>query len=134
MKLETILTKRQVEMFMLLAQGYSQQEIAEKLNVSAMSVSKVIHKVYDKLEARNAVEAVREALLHGLLSVEDLPKSPSEPFVDSRENVYQAMLECLESFVHFVHYPQTRDEDELRGEIKQMEWLIERAHKLKETE
>lgn len=39
MKLETILTKRQLEMFMLLAQGYSQSEIAKRLNVSVANVS-----------------------------------------------------------------------------------------------
>ena len=30
---------------------------------------------------------------------------PSEPFVDSKEKVYKAMLESLESFVHWYHYP-----------------------------
>ena len=61
-------------------------------------------------------------------------QSPRETFVDSKEKVYEAMLESLEGFVHWVHYPQTRDEDDLRGEIKQMEWVVERAHKLEEAE
>ena len=75
---------------------------------------------------------------HGTAKTHDMLTSkgviPSEPFVDSKEKVYKAMLESLESFVRLVHYPQTRDEDELRGEIKQMEWVVERAHRLEEAE
>ncbi len=72
MKLTMILTERQLEVFMLIVQGYSQREIAKKLNTSDAAVSKVVHKVYGKLEARNAVEAIKECMLHGLLSVKDL--------------------------------------------------------------
>ena len=59
-----------------------------------------------------------------------LTKSLSEPFVDSKEKVYKAMLESLESFVHWYHYPQSRDEDELRGDFRQAEWVVERAYRL----
>ena len=55
---------------------------------------------------------------------------PSEPFKDSKEKVYKAMLESLEWLVHWYHYPQTRDEDELRGDFRQAEWVVERAHRL----
>ena len=74
MKLTTILTERQVEIFMLITQGYSPTEIAKKLNVSLQNVLKVLRKVYAKLEANNAVEAIRECLQHGLLSIEDLKR------------------------------------------------------------
>jgi hypothetical protein len=59
---------------------------------------------------------------------------PNERFVDSKEKVYKAMLESLEGFVHWFKYPQTRDEEELCGDIRQAEWIVERAHKLEETE
>ena len=78
MKLTTILTERQTEIFMLVVQGYSQREIAKKLKVSDAVVSKVLHKVYGKLEARNAVEAINECLSHGLLSVKDLQRKREE--------------------------------------------------------
>ena len=78
MKLTTILTERQTEIFMLVVQGYSQREIAKKLKVSDAVVSKVLHKVYGKLEARNAVEAIYECLSHGLLSVKDLQRKREE--------------------------------------------------------
>ena len=78
MKLTTILTERQTEIFMLVVQGYSQREIAKKLKVSDAVVSKVLHKVYGKLETRNAVEAINECLLHGLLSVKDLQRKGEE--------------------------------------------------------
>ena len=74
MKLTTILTERQAEIFMLVVQGYSQREIAKKLNILDIVVSKVLRKVYGKLEVRNAIEAIYECMSHGLLSVEDLQK------------------------------------------------------------
>ena len=74
MKLSTILTKRQKEMFMLIAQGYTEREIAGKLRVSLADVSKVLRKVYDKLEAKNALNVLREALLSGLLTIDDLSR------------------------------------------------------------
>ena len=58
---------------------------------------------------------------------------PNERFVDSKEKVYKAMLESLEGFVHWFKYPQTRDEDEIRGDFRQAEWAIERAYKLEEA-
>ena len=72
MKLTTILTERQLEVFMLAVKGYSQREIAKKLKVSDAVVSKVLHKVYAKLGARNVVEAIYTCMSHGLLSVKDL--------------------------------------------------------------
>ena len=72
--LAKILTKRQVEIFMLLVQGYSQTEIAQILNVSRQTVSKILYKVYAKLEVQNAVEAIRECLQYGLLSVDDMKR------------------------------------------------------------
>lgn len=74
MKLTTILTERQLEVFMLAVKGYSQREIAKKLNVSDAVVSKVLHKVYAKLEAGNAVEAIGICLRHGLLSAKDIKR------------------------------------------------------------
>ena len=74
MKLTTILTERQTEIFMLIVQGYSPTEIAKKGNVSLRSVFKVLHKVYAKLEARNAVEAIGICLRHGLLSAKDIKR------------------------------------------------------------
>lgn len=74
MKLSTILTERQLEIFMLVVQGYSQQEIAKKLKVSDAVVSKVLHKVYVKLEAKNAVEAIGICLRHGLLRAKDMKR------------------------------------------------------------
>ena len=76
MKLTSLLTKRQAEIFVLAAQGYTQREIAKTLKVSVSNVSNVLHKVYDKLEVRNVAEAIRESMLHGLLRVDDLERRP----------------------------------------------------------
>ena len=74
MKLTTIVTKRQTETFKLMVQGYTQREIAKKQKVSTAMVSRALHRVYAKLGASNGVEAIREALLHGLLRAEDMKR------------------------------------------------------------
>ena len=81
MKLTTILTKRQEEVFLLLAQGYTAREIADKLNVSLATVSKVLRKVYSKLDVKNALNATREALLSGLLSLDNLKRGKEEKVI-----------------------------------------------------
>ena len=50
----------------------------------------------------------------------------------AREKAHKAMLESLEGFVHWYHYPQTRDIDELRSDFRQAEWVVERAHRLED--
>ena len=72
------MTERQLEVFMLAVKWYSGREIAKKLNTSDANVSKVLRKVYGKLEARNAVEAIKECMSHGLLSVKDLRRKGEE--------------------------------------------------------
>lgn len=78
MKLTTILTERQVEIFMLLVQGYSQTEIAQILNVSRQTVSKTLYKVYAKLGVQNAVEAIRVGLQRGLFCLDDMKRNGQE--------------------------------------------------------
>lgn len=60
--------------------------------------------------------------------------SPEETFVDSKEKVYSAMLEILECIIHYVKFPQTRDDEEVAGMFKQAEWVIERAHLLQKDD
>lgn len=60
-------------------------------------------------------------------------KSPYEPFVDSKEKTYNAMLEILECLVHFIQYPRQYDDDQIRGYLRQAEWCIERGKNFKEV-
>ncbi|MBR0251025.1 MAG: hypothetical protein IJQ77_08070 [Synergistaceae bacterium] len=72
--LAKILTKKRLEMFMLTVQGYSRQEVSEKLSVSKPDVSKLLKKACKKLEARNLIEAINVCLSHGLLTTKDMKR------------------------------------------------------------
>ncbi len=53
------ITKRELEVMKCVAQGYKQKHIAEELNISLATVKKHMGTVYDKLGAKNKVEALK---------------------------------------------------------------------------
>jgi DNA-binding CsgD family transcriptional regulator len=61
------LTDRETDVLDLLAEGLSNQRIAERLGISPHTVKFHIASIYDKLDARTRTQAVRHALDRGLL-------------------------------------------------------------------
>jgi len=61
------LTAREVEVLRLIAQGYTNQQIADQLVISVKTVETHKAHIMDKLGRRSRVELVRYALQHGLL-------------------------------------------------------------------
>ena len=61
------LTERETDVLDLLAEGLSNQRIAERLGISPHTVKFHIASIYDKLDARTRTQAVRHALDRGLL-------------------------------------------------------------------
>lgn len=57
---EPTLTRRENDILELLAQGYGNKEIAEKLFVSLHTIRTHIYHIYDKLHVRNRVEALNK--------------------------------------------------------------------------
>lgn len=55
------LSQREVEVLELLAQGYSNQEIADKLFVSLNTIKTHISKIYQKLHAKRRTQAIQKA-------------------------------------------------------------------------
>ena len=55
------LSKRELEILNLLAQGYSNQEIAGKLFVSLSTIKTHIQNIYEKLDVRRRTQAVETA-------------------------------------------------------------------------
>ncbi len=55
-----ILTKRELEILEMLANGMVYKEIAEKINISSETVRKHVYNVYNKLHVGNRVEAVNK--------------------------------------------------------------------------
>jgi len=61
------LTERQVKILKLVSQGFSSQEIAEKLSISYYTVTTHIKNIYGKLQVNSRTEAIHEATRLGLL-------------------------------------------------------------------
>jgi DNA-binding NarL/FixJ family response regulator len=55
-----LLTPRENEILDLLAKGYRNKEIAEKLNLSANTIRTHIYHIYDKLHVQSRVEAINK--------------------------------------------------------------------------
>ncbi|MEH6453926.1 MAG: response regulator transcription factor [Psychromonas sp.] len=56
-KAETTLTTRQLKVMRLVEQGYSNKEIARKLNIELCTVKNHVHHILDKLRVKNRCEA-----------------------------------------------------------------------------
>lgn len=63
------LTAREQEVLQWMVQGLSTKEIARRLNISPDTVKDHLARLYEKLEARNRVEALERARSLGLLSI-----------------------------------------------------------------
>lgn len=64
------LTKREVEVLSLIAQGHSSKEAADALYVSKRTVDFHLANIYDKLQVNNRVQAFRAATRLGLIPFE----------------------------------------------------------------
>jgi NarL family two-component system response regulator LiaR len=67
------LTAREVDVLKLIAQGYSNQEIAEKLVLSKGTVGKHVNRILDKLHVVNRTQAALYALREGLAALDAEP-------------------------------------------------------------
>jgi early secretory antigenic target protein ESAT-6 len=61
------LTKREIEILRLVAEGYSNSQLAKMLWVTEQTVKFHLSNIYRKLDVANRTEASRWAQLHGLL-------------------------------------------------------------------
>jgi len=64
------LTKREIEVLSLIAQGCSSKEAADSLYVSKRTVDFHLANIYDKLQVNNRVQAFRAATRLGLIPFE----------------------------------------------------------------
>jgi DNA-binding NarL/FixJ family response regulator len=64
------LTKREVEVLVLIANGFSSKEVSERLFVSKRTVDFHLANIYEKLKVSNRVQAFRVAIKLGLIPFE----------------------------------------------------------------
>lgn len=67
---EQPLTEREMEVLKLIAQGYSNREIGERIHLSERTVAKYTSNVLDKLHLANRTQAALYALRKGIASLE----------------------------------------------------------------
>jgi NarL family two-component system response regulator LiaR len=67
---EKPLTEREVETLRLIAQGLTNQDIAEKLTISERTVGKHVSNILDKLHLANRTQAALYALRRGLATLD----------------------------------------------------------------
>jgi DNA-binding NarL/FixJ family response regulator len=67
---EGLLSKRELEILTLLAQGLAKKEICDQLKVSYSTVDKHVSHIYEKLEAPNAPAAISKAYRKGILKAD----------------------------------------------------------------
>ena len=65
-----VLTDREREILCLVAQGFSNREIADQIYVSASTVTTHLRNIFGKLSLKNRVEATLYAIRTGLITVE----------------------------------------------------------------
>jgi DNA-binding NarL/FixJ family response regulator len=63
----TVLSKRELEVLHLIADGLTDQEIAAKLVVSTGTIKTHVKHILDKLNARNRTQAAMSALRAGIV-------------------------------------------------------------------
>jgi LuxR family maltose regulon positive regulatory protein len=61
-----ILTRREIEILPLLAEGLSNQDIAARLYIAPVTVKKHLQNIYKKLSAKNRLEALKNSREMGI--------------------------------------------------------------------
>jgi DNA-binding NarL/FixJ family response regulator len=81
-EIEHLLSKRELEVLNMLAEGCVKKEIAERLHISLTTVVSHVGHIYEKLNAPNAPAAIAKAFQLGLLP---LGKPDDSQFGESRQ-------------------------------------------------
>lgn len=66
------LSPREIDVAILLAKGFINKEIAERLNISLTTVITHRKNIMDKLKARSLADIIVHVVMNGLISVEEL--------------------------------------------------------------
>ena len=70
--MENRLTEREINVLYNLAQGLTNEEIAEKLHISVHTIKAHLEAIYDKLGVTNRVQAAMKAVVLGLIDLNAL--------------------------------------------------------------
>lgn len=92
------ITKRQIEILNLMAEGYKEEEIADKLNISHITIRSHKTLLYKKLGVNNSVSAVLTAMDLGLIKWELATKYRIERIIEFKPEYLQSGITILNYF------------------------------------
>jgi len=96
--MKTEVTKRQIEILQLMAEGYTEEEIAKILNISYITVSSHKSSLYKRLGVNNSVSAVITAIDLGLIKWELASKYRIERLIEFKPEYLQSGITILNYF------------------------------------
>jgi two-component system invasion response regulator UvrY len=67
------LSQREMQVMLMVTQGYSIQDISDRLCLSPKTVSTYRYRLYEKLGVDNDVELTHLAMRHGVISIDPTP-------------------------------------------------------------
>jgi len=76
---KSLLSQREQEVLVMLAQGHTSQQIADRLHLSVKTVETYRSRIAEKLELRGRADLVRYALEIGILGPEVFSQNPEAP-------------------------------------------------------
>jgi DNA-binding NarL/FixJ family response regulator len=76
---KSLLSQREQEVLVMLAQGHTSQQIADRLHLSVKTVETYRSRIAEKLELRGRADLVRYALEIGILGPEAFTQNPKAP-------------------------------------------------------
>ncbi|MBR2526101.1 response regulator transcription factor [bacterium] len=90
---DKILSRRELEVLILIAAGFENNQIAAVFKVTLSTVKKQIEIIYQKLKVQNRANAVFVACMHGLISQKDYET------VVKAQDVMKFMKNCKKFFI-----------------------------------
>lgn len=96
--MRTQITKRQIEILQLMAEGYKEEDIADKLNISHITIRSHKTTLYKRLGVNNSVSAVITAIDLGLIKWELSTKYRIERLIEFKPEYLQSGITILNYF------------------------------------
>jgi len=71
------LSERELQVLTLVVEGFTNQQIAQRLNVSSETIKTHMRRVMDKMSVSDRTQAAVKGLNHGLVGISMIPDSPT---------------------------------------------------------
>lgn len=90
-----ILSRRELEILILVCAGFENNQIAEIYRVTLSTVKKQLEKIYEKLHAQNRANAVFIACFNHLISLKDYTTIIGNDEIVKFIGIYKKFSRCL---------------------------------------